>query len=236
MLDRSRFENVLPADKVEGTKVYLVGLGNLGTALGCGLARLGVKKFIIVDPDTVEEANVATQGYDTQYLGWDKVEAMRSMLRRIEPDAKVVTHLKKIEDCVLLPLGPRNITVAALDSLEARKATYEKLGVHSALYVDPRMALEDLEVTFLRYGPRGGVDPKIREYVGALDDTDTLDLPCSAKSIAYTGQAMTGLVLPQVRRWLLGVTIPYVIHAHLGRGVTSVLWRAGEGYTEEKFS
>jgi hypothetical protein len=190
----------------------------------------------LVDPDVVEEANVTTQGYDDTYVGWDKVEATRSIIRKVNIDARVRCTKKKSNDLEVWPsLGVRPLVFASVDSIEGRKNIFEKFGVMAQLYVDPRMALEDLEVSFIMVMPGEEPDPKLKEYTKSLEETDHLDLPCSARSINYTGAAAAGLVLPQVRRWLLGLSIPYVIHANLGAGVVKPLWREGEKYTEEKF-
>lgn len=240
MLDRSRFESALPREKLVGTYAFVFGVGNLGSALVRGLAQLGIERFHLIDPDEVEEANVTTQGYDDTYVGWDKVEAMRSIIRRVNPALNPTTTKKKSNDVpgYGLPVEghAKSIVIAAVDSIEARKDIFTKFGERAQLYIDPRMALDDFEVTFLRTDPASGADPKIDEYRKSLDETDHLELPCSARSVPYTGAACAGLVLPQVRRWLVGLQIPYVIHASLAAGRVEPIWREKEKFEAEDFS
>jgi hypothetical protein len=233
---------MLPLRNVQRVGFTVFGLGNLGSSIVRRLAKMGIRKFTLVDPDTVEASNVATQEYDDTYLGWAKVEAARSMIRKINGEAAVETYVGDHDARGLdRHWWPR--VIVATDSIESRKLIWEQLiarkGWLSRTWVDVRMALENLEFTFLR---GGGVHDyidlkgeKTLEYVKALQDTDHLKLPCGARSIAYTGAAAAGVVCPHIRRYLLGLPTPYMVFADLGRSKMDAVWREGEEYTEEKF-
>lgn len=75
-------------------------------AIGCGgarqaiedLARCGVGQFVLVDPDVVEEANLATQAVFRDEIGRPKALACADSLLRINPDAQVVAVQGRVED------------------------------------------------------------------------------------------------------------------------------------------
>ena len=72
--------------------VAIVGLGGVGSHVAQQLAHLGVEKFILIDHDRVEETNLnrligAT--WKSSLRREYKVDVARSMLRRINPHARV---------------------------------------------------------------------------------------------------------------------------------------------------
>ena len=72
--------------------VAIIGLGGTGSIIVQQLAHLGVRRFLLIDPDIVDETNLnrlvgATQGD----IGRPKVLVARRSIRRIASDAKVVT-------------------------------------------------------------------------------------------------------------------------------------------------
>ena len=77
--------------------VAVVGCGGTGSAVIEQLVRLGVKNFILLDPKTLTESNL-TRVYGTfpEDIGRPKVELSAAHVRRIAPDASVVTSQSKI--------------------------------------------------------------------------------------------------------------------------------------------
>jgi hypothetical protein len=54
------------------------------------LARAGVEEFILIDPDSLSEENLATQDCFRDEIGCLKVEAAKTEIRRINPNARVI--------------------------------------------------------------------------------------------------------------------------------------------------
>jgi molybdopterin/thiamine biosynthesis adenylyltransferase len=74
--------------RVRATRVGIVGLGGIGSAVAQQLALLGVRQFVLVDGDTLEDSNL------NRFIGGDaldaarqrrKVEVMRDALEAIDP-------------------------------------------------------------------------------------------------------------------------------------------------------
>lgn len=75
---------------IEGARVLLVGAGGLGSPAAIALARAGVRRFRVVDPDRVEPSNLHRQIlHRTADAGRPKVESAAAAIRRIAPGADV---------------------------------------------------------------------------------------------------------------------------------------------------
>lgn len=80
--------------KLLGARVAVAGAGGVGGLHILTLARLGIGRFNIADPDTFEAVNINRQyGATQKTLGRNKAEVMAEMLRDINPlaDVKVFT-------------------------------------------------------------------------------------------------------------------------------------------------
>jgi molybdopterin/thiamine biosynthesis adenylyltransferase len=78
--------------QLRNSRVAIVGMGGVGGVHLTTLARLGVGKFSIADPDTFEVANFNRQyGATTRTLGRSKVEVMAEEARAINPEVDLRT-------------------------------------------------------------------------------------------------------------------------------------------------
>lgn len=83
-----RLRPSLAVDHVRAAHVAVVGTGG-SSHLITNFARCGVGRFTLVDPDTVEPANVARQGFRQDQVGWRKVSAAAAAVRAVSPAATV---------------------------------------------------------------------------------------------------------------------------------------------------
>jgi hypothetical protein len=89
-LDTSRIESVIDVKRLADKTVAIVGLGG-AAKLACDLTRCGVEKILLIDFDRVESSNVARQDHTSDHIGWLKVDAAATEIRRINPDAEIRT-------------------------------------------------------------------------------------------------------------------------------------------------
>jgi molybdopterin/thiamine biosynthesis adenylyltransferase len=78
-------------------RVGVVGLGSGGSFVALSLAMSGVGKFVLVDEDTLETANVVRHAADLRDVGKPKVQAVADLIRQRNPKAEVETHQGRIE-------------------------------------------------------------------------------------------------------------------------------------------
>ena len=80
--------------KLAAARVAVAGLGGLGSNVAVLLARAGVGHLHLVDFDRVDLTNLNRQQYGVRHLGMKKTEALRQVIREINPYIEVIT------DCV----------------------------------------------------------------------------------------------------------------------------------------
>jgi hypothetical protein len=87
---------------LRNSRVAIAGMGGVGGVHLLTLARLGIGRFTIADPDTFEVANFNRQaGANISTLGRGKAEVMAEQARLINPEAEI----EVIHDVV----GPHNV-------------------------------------------------------------------------------------------------------------------------------
>lgn len=87
------FLNFTPelAAAMRETVVAAPGTGGNGVVLD-HLVRIGFERFILVDPDVVEDTNLNRLPFTTAEIGLPKVEAWGRYLKAINPGCRVETH------------------------------------------------------------------------------------------------------------------------------------------------
>ena len=79
--------------RLAGARVLVLGLGGVGSSCVEALARGGVGQLVLVDRDVVEPSNLNRQALAfTSTIGRRKVDVMRAMVGRINPDCRVETR------------------------------------------------------------------------------------------------------------------------------------------------
>lgn len=82
--------------KLAQARVGIAGLGGLGSAIACHLARLGVGKLVLVDFDKVDVSNLHRQQYTCAQVGMEKTEALAETLHAINPFVELELHPVKV--------------------------------------------------------------------------------------------------------------------------------------------
>lgn len=83
-------------DALADETVVIIGLGSLGGAVALALARAGVQRFILIDPDTLSIENVCRHVGTLRDLGRHKVEIIGEAITCVNPDAEVLMIPKSL--------------------------------------------------------------------------------------------------------------------------------------------
>lgn len=84
-------------EKINSTKILLLGLGGGGSNILTLLAGLGPKKIIIIDYDTVEEENLGRQFlYKEKDIGKKKTEVAKKAINEINSHIEIESHNIKV--------------------------------------------------------------------------------------------------------------------------------------------
>ena len=126
--------------EIAAQTVMIVGLGGLGGHVANGLARLGVKKLILVDDDHFETHNLNRQLFSNDdVVGQLKVTVISHALKKINKTVEVRTIPKRIEAIDLNLLDKVDWIVDAVDSIpsklfiEALASQHRKRLLHGAV-------------------------------------------------------------------------------------------------------
>lgn len=154
---------------------------------------MGTSNLTLIDFDTVEEVNLAAQGYMESDLTRPKVEATAELCRRINSTISINTEHSRFKRSS----DSGNVIFCCVDSIETRKMIWESHGHRMDFFSDGRMSAEVIRVLSAH-------DVKSREYYPTtLFKADEAHRgACTAKSTIYTANIAAGLMISQFTKWL----------------------------------
>ena len=114
--------------KLKKTRVCILGLGGLGSNVAVLLARSGIGYLKLVDFDIVEASNLNRQQYRISHIGIKKTEAMKNIIREINPCVEVeILDIKVDRENIYSIVGDIEIVVEAFDRAETKAMILEEL-------------------------------------------------------------------------------------------------------------
>ena len=114
--------------KLKKTRVCILGLGGLGSNVAVLLTRSGIGYLKLVDFDIVEASNLNRQQYRISHIGIKKTEAMKSIIREINPFVEVdILDIKVDRKNIYSIVGDIEIVVEAFDRAETKVMILEEL-------------------------------------------------------------------------------------------------------------
>lgn len=84
-MDLSKSYEFFQPEKVT-ERIHIIGCGSVGSTVAENLVRCGLTKLTLWDFDTVEEHNIVNQMFRASDVGRNKAEALKDILREINPD------------------------------------------------------------------------------------------------------------------------------------------------------
>ena len=144
--------------------VHIIGVGAIGSTVCELLTRLGVEQFHIYDFDTVTDYNIANQMFNHNQIGVDKVDAVETNCKAINPEINIIKHNEGY--------SKQNLSghiFLCVDSIDLRKQIVQALlyNTHITSINDFRMRLTDAQY----YCATGDLQRKI-ELLATMDFTD----------------------------------------------------------------
>ncbi|MGP1608699.1 MAG: ThiF family adenylyltransferase [Clostridium sp.] len=82
--------------EITNKKVAIVGCGAIGSNTAIALARMGIKRFLLIDIDIVEKGNISRQTYTHKECKMSKGNALKMQLKAIEPKIHVNIEFNRI--------------------------------------------------------------------------------------------------------------------------------------------
>ena len=116
------------SEKLKKAKVCILGLGGLGSNVAILLARSGIGYLKLVDFDIVEASNLNRQQYRISHIGMKKTEAIRTIIKEINPFVEVKTlDIKVDRENISSIVEDIEIVVEAFDRAETKAMAIEEL-------------------------------------------------------------------------------------------------------------
>ncbi len=151
---------LLPEIDIEGQNrllagsVMLIGLGGLGSPISMYLAAAGVGRLVLVDHDHVELSNLQRQiVHGTSDLKRPKVESARDRLLELNPNTRIETHARRLEEADFDNLLPGiDVVVDATDNFDTRFMINRACARHQKPLVSGAAIRFEGQVTVFRPG------------------------------------------------------------------------------------
>ena len=181
--------------------VTIIGLGAIGSTCAVWLGKMGCVGITAYDPDVIQDQNWSNQMYRDGDIGSLKASALMDVMEQFGGHTPNAIAQRYVDQEL------SEVVISAVDSMESRmtiwRSVREKPDVR--LYLDARMGLETLIVYAVR--------PQIREdrivYSQSLvPDDQTLQEPCTARTVCYTPLMAASIVCNLVKRFVNDEDMP----------------------------
>jgi len=191
----SRQADVVPAERLAECSIMIAGVGALGRQVALQLAAVGAPRLTLIDFDTVETSNLASQGYLESDLGRLKVSATAEQCRRIHSGIEVT----EINDRFRRSMDVGNVLFACVDTIDARTRIWQTIRDRASFFADGRLTAGVIRIlTACDGGSRRHYGttlfPQAEAHVGA----------CTSRMTIFAANIAAGLLIAQFSRWLRG--------------------------------
>lgn len=202
----SRQADLVPENQVANCTITIIGTGAIGRQVALQLAAMGIKSIQLVDFDSVEVGNLASQGFMETDLGLSKVEAVSNLCEKI--NSSIV--LKKVNSRFRRNMEIGNVIFCCVDSIDTRKFIFESIRDKIDLFIDGRMSAEALRLIVAH-------DEITKEqYPNTLfNSSEAFQGTCTAKTTIYSSNIAAGMMVAQFAKWLRKLPLDSDIHINL---------------------
>jgi len=189
----SRERDLVPPERLAACKATVIGVGAIGRQVALQLTAMGIPWLQLVDFDSVEESNLASQGYLQDDLGRPKVEATADLCHQVNHMLEI--HSLNTRFRRSMEIG--NVVFCAVDKIDVRRLIWEAVKDKIDFWADGRMSAEVIRVLVAH-------DPVSRKHypttLFAAEEAFTGS--CTAKTTIYCANIAAGLMLAQFAKWL----------------------------------
>ena len=201
-----RQKDIITPEELKRT-INIVGLGGIGSWTSLYLAKMGCQHLVLIDPDTVEEHNLASQFYQLDDVDCKKVMSTLNNIRSFNPSNCSLTCYEELIETKV----PCDILIIAVDSMERRIEIAQQLEYEPQLIIDGRMGGDIIEVFTC---------DTLKKYKESLVAPEYVDKdPCTGRAVVYNTAIIGGIICNQVKRFCKGQPYKQEIVIDLGNMV-----------------
>lgn len=198
-----RQKDLIPLETLE-SKLNIIGAGAIGSWVTLSCAKMGMSNLYVWDDDTVDVENMNSQMYPIAAIGEKKVVALKELVKQFTNIPIRETDGRILMESNAFTLGG-NITVSAVDSMEARSTIFAQC--NTRWLIDPRMGAEKALLYVVDM-----TQPKERAWYRKTlySDSEAVREDCTAKATIYCANILAGFVVSQIKNILVGNTVKKV--------------------------
>lgn len=191
-----------PADLHFG--IMTVGAGSIGSFALLALAKMGCQNLTVLDFDTVEMVNTAAQLYSISDIGLPKVEALQHKIEMLT-DYRLTARDEMWGADTREQFSDR-IIISAVDSMDVRRALFERHEKAPKYFIDARMGGNAL---FIYTFDLSSAEACARYRDTLFTDEEADPEPCSERSVVYNTLSCGGLIASLVARIANNQSYPF---------------------------
>jgi len=201
-----RQRDIVPADRLASCRVTVIGVGAIGRQVALQLTAMGISWLQLVDFDTVDASNLASQGYLEADFEKPKVEATARMCKQINTGVE----LQWVKEAFRRSMEIGNIIFCAVDRIQTRRLVWEATHDKVLFFTDGRMAAEVLRIIT-------ACDSDSRKYYPTtlFNSNEAFEGSCTAKTTIYCANIAAGLMITQFTKYLRQLPIDCDIQLNL---------------------
>lgn len=197
--NNARFSSAIWFKEIQKQNILLAGCGGIGSYVAFLLSRMCPASIYLYDDDTVETVNMAGQLYSVSDVGKYKVDAMANSMANFS----LYKSIYAIRERFTSETPPLDIMISGFDNMQARKIFFKSWVDHVAskpeeerkncLFIDGRLAAEDLQVFCLR----GDDTVNIVKYKNTqlFSDEEADEALCSYKQTTYMANLIGSFIV-----------------------------------------
>lgn len=209
----SRFQGAMWFDAIQNLRVTVAGLGGIGSWTALLLSRLNVQNIRLIDPDRVEEVNMAGQLYKLNNIGEYKTYATIANIQEFSDYHRLDCSNNRIEGTYMC----NNILICGFDNMDARKRAFDKWldririfdpeEKAKSLFIDGRLDAEDLQIFCITGDNEYFMEKYYKEYL--YNDSEVEEAPCSFKQTSYLAAMIGSLITNLVVNFVSNTIVEY---------------------------
>lgn len=154
-------------EMLDGEVCHIIGCGSVGSTVAELLARFGIRKFVLYDFDKVEARNVVNQMFFADDIGKLKVDAVKDLILRINPDIEkdIRIHPEGFDGTTTLS----GYVFLAVDNIDLRREIVKKNKYNTFIKAmfDFRTGLTEAQ----HYAARWDKSDSVKNFLSTMDFT-----------------------------------------------------------------
>jgi sulfur carrier protein ThiS adenylyltransferase len=194
--ERYSRQTLLVPDGLRTIPISIIGCGAIGRNVAVQLVSMGAENIELYDFDTVEESNVASQGFPEQQIGMSKVEAVEMSCKAINSQCSISVKNERFVKSSSL----HGAVFLCVDTMEGRTLVSSAAQRQRVNFViDGRMSGETARI--LSFEPTNSEE--YTSYTNTLmSDEQAHEGACTAKSTIYCSNIISGFMVSILTKWI----------------------------------